>query len=250
MTLSTILILLIFGVLAGFVNTVSAAGSLIAVPSLIFGGLPATDANATNRIGVLFQNMAAVYGFRSKGVRGDNYMWWLALAAIPGAILGALFAVKIDAFLLNKILAILMVVFIFITLFNPLKPTEKVTPRLDTRHKVAGFVSYFFIGIYGGFIQAGTGFFMMATGLLIHRFDIVKTNYYKAFIMFIYTIAALGIFLWKGNVHWAEGLLLAVGMSLGGWIGSRWSVDASEERIKWLMIVVLAVFSVKLWFYS
>jgi len=243
------MILLIFGVLAGFVNTVSAAGSLIAVPSLIFGGLPANDANATNRIGVWFQNVAAVYGFRSKGIKGDTYMWWLALATIPGAILGALFAVKIEAALLNKVLTILMVVFIFITLFNPLKQSQKIEPLLDTKYKIAGLFAYFFIGIYGGFIQAVRVFYD-GCWFANSSFYIVKTNYYKAFIMFIYTLAAIGIFLWKGNIPWAEGLLLATGMSLGGWIGSRWSVDASEEKIKWLMILVLSVFSVKLCFFS
>lgn len=63
---------------------------------------------------------------------------------------------------------------------------------------------FFLIGIYGGFIQAGTGFFIMAAGLLHHRFDLIKTNLYKALVMFTYTIAAVLMFMWKGDILWLQ----------------------------------------------
>ena len=56
------------GFLAAFLNTVGGGGSLFSVPILTFIGLPITMANATSRVAILFQNIFAVGGFRSKGV--------------------------------------------------------------------------------------------------------------------------------------------------------------------------------------
>lgn len=244
-----ILILVAAGILAGFVNAVSAAGSLITLPVLIFTGLGAAEANATNRVGVLSQNISSAYGFRSKGIKTEPYMWWLAGAAVPGAVLGAWFSLKIPDALFNKILSAVMLVFLAVTLTNPLKAGAGKEPRMGAKHKMWGVFLYFLTGIYGGFIQAGSGFFIMAGCLLLHRFDIVKTNYYKAIIMFTYTVAAFLVFLLSGNINWMYGLVLSVGMAIGGFAGSRWSMSASEKWLKVFITVVIVTMAVYLMFF-
>ena len=112
-------------------------------------------------------------------MKGDDYKWWLALACVPGAVIGSLFAVKIPEEIFNKILLGVMLFFLVITIINPLKAKRETEERIYLPYKIAGVVIYFFNGIYGGFIQAGSGFFLMAPMLLLHRFDINKTNYYK-----------------------------------------------------------------------
>jgi hypothetical protein len=237
-------------VAAGFVNAVSAAGSLITLPVLIFTGLSAGEANATNRVGILAQNFSSAMGFRSKGFKTENYMWWLAAAAIPGAILGAWFSLKIPDALFNKILSVVMIVFLIITLTNPLKSMMGSMPRLEPKRKLLGVVTYFFIGMYGGFIQAGSGFFIMAGCMLIHGFDIVKTNHYKAVIMLTYTVAAFLIFLFKGNINWVYGIVLSAGMATGGFMGSRWSISASEKWLKVFITVVIIAMAFYLWVFK
>lgn len=250
MEITTVFIILIGGALAGFVNAVSAAGSLITLPVLIFTGLSAAEANATNRVGILAQNFSSAMGFRSKGFKTENYMWWLAAAAIPGAILGAWFSLKIPDALFNKILSVVMIVFLIITLTNPLKSMVGSMPRMEPKHKVLGVITYFFVGMYGGFIQAGSGFFIMAGCMLIHRFDIIKTNYYKAIIMLTYTVAAFLVFLFKGNINWVYGVVLSAGMATGGFLGSRWSVSASEKWLKVFMTVAIVAMAVYLWVFK
>lgn len=245
-----IIIILVAGLVGGVVNTISAAGSLITLPAFIFAGLNPSVANGTNRIAILFQNTFAVAGFHSKGIKGDRYVWWVSLAAIPGAILGALFAVKIPESSFNKILSVVMLIFLAITLFNPLKHTEKGMERMGTKHKVLGLLAFFVSGLYGGFIQAGAGFFLMASGMLIHKFDIIKTNYYKAFVMMIYTIAALAVFIWAAQINWFYGIVMSIGTSAGGFIGSRWSVDAEAKWIKRVMVMIIVSLSIYLWLYK
>lgn len=49
MTLTEILVLLALGSVAGFINVLSAGGSMITLPLLMFLGLPPQVANGTNR---------------------------------------------------------------------------------------------------------------------------------------------------------------------------------------------------------
>lgn len=244
------LIILIAGIIGGFINAVSAAGSLITLPAFIFAGLTPGAANASNRVAILAQNFSSAYAFRSKGLKPDAYMFWLAAASIPGAVLGAWFSLKIPDALFTKILSVVMVVFLIITLVNPLKNAGGKEERLDTRSKIIGVLLYFCFGIYGGFIQAGTGFFLMGGALLLHRFNIVKTNYYKAVIMFTYTLAAFLVFMFKGNIHWLEGILMGVGMSIGAFFGSRWTIGASEVWIRRVMVVLICSMAAYLWIFK
>ena len=140
--------------------------------------------------------------------------------------------------------------FLFITILNPLKASDEANERIELKHKITGVVLYFFIGIYGGFIQAGSGFFLMAPMLLLHRFGIHKTNYYKVSITLVYTFAALAIFIWKGNINWYYGLVMSAGTSVGGWLTSRWSVTVNEIWMKRLMVCLLLLLTVYVWFFK
>lgn len=177
-------------------------------------------------------------------------MLWVSLAAMPGAVLGAWYSLKIPEELFTKILSGVMVVFLLITLFNPLKLKNDNPPPLTAGRKIAGIVAHFFAGIYGGFIQAGTGFFLMAASLLIHRYDIVKTNYYKAVVMFMYTTAAFCVFFFKGDIQWLQGIVMAIAMSIGGFLGSRWTIVASDIWIKRVIAFLILGMAVYLWFFK
>lgn len=245
-----LLILFIAGIAVAFINTISAAGSLVSLSALMFAGLSSAEANATNRIPIIFQSFFSAKGFESKGIKGDSYKWWLAMACVPGAVIGALFAVKIPAEVFNKILLVVMLLFLVITLVNPLKTKNDAEERMQPKHKIAGVMLYFFIGIYGGFIQAGSGFFLMAPALLLHRFGINKTNYFKVYITLFYTLAALAVFVWKGNIHWYYGMVMSGGTSLGGWLTSRWSVSISEHWMKRLVAMLILLLTLYIWLYK
>jgi len=72
------------------------------------------------------------------------------------------------------------------------------------------------IGFYGGFIQVGVGFLLMASLQFLMKLDLVRVNMFKVFIVLIYTIPALLIFALTDNVNWLLGIFLAIGNILGG----------------------------------
>jgi len=249
MDLLNALIILVAGFISGFMNTVAGGGSLLTLPILIFMGLPPSIANATNRVAIFTQNVFAVSGFKSKGLFNWSYSLWLGVSAIFGAIIGAKIAVDISGELFNRILAIIMVLVVLWTVINPYKPSQNDNEKISTKQYATGSVVFFLIGIYGGFIQAGVGFIIMAALTNINGFSLVKTNSIKVFVVLIYTSAALLVFILEDQINWLFGITLAIGNASGGWFASRWSVDKGDRWIKRILIVTVIAFSIRLWFF-
>lgn len=243
------IVLVLIGVIVGFINVISGGGSLITLPVLIFFGLESTVANASNRIGNMAQNIFALAGFKSKGVRYDKYVYFLGIAAALGAILGTYMALKIPDKAFNKILAFVMLIVVVFTIFSPNLSVKNLSERISKQHKALGFIAFFVIGIYGGFIQAGTGLLIMAALAIINRFSFVKINTYKVIIVLFYLSIALFIFLINGKINWAYGLSLGLGTSVGGWVASRWSLQQGDEWIKRFMLLSVSALAIKLWFF-
>ncbi len=240
--------LLLFGtgIAAGFLNTVAFGGSLLALPMLIFLGLEAAVANGTNRIAIFFQNFSAIMGFRRKGISDFNYSIFLAIPAVIGAIIGAIIAIDIKDSVFNLILAVVMLVMLILTLLNP---TERLKDRIENRSKnskIIVMIVFFFIGIYGGFIQAGVGLLIITALRLFTGMDLVRTNAIKVFVIFFYTVIALGIFISQGKINWYLGPTLAVGNASGAWLGSHWAVSKGEKWIKVMLIAAVIAFATRL----
>ncbi len=241
-----IVLLLGTGIFAGFLNTVAFGGSLLALPMLIFLGLEAAVANGTNRVAIFCQNFSAIMGFRRKGVFDFSYSILLAIPAVLGAAIGAIIAIDIKDEVFNLILAVVMIVMLVLTLLNP---TERLKDRSEsgqTRSKIITMVVFFFIGIYGGFIQAGVGMLIITALRLLTGMDLVRTNAIKVFVIFFYTVVALGIFIINGKVNWYLGPTLAVGNACGAWLGSHWAVEKGEKWIKVVLIVAVVAFAIRL----
>lgn len=244
-----LLILTGAGIIAGFINVVAGGGSLLTLPLLIFMGLPSTIANATNRVAIFSQNIFAVAGFRSKGVSAFPYSIYIAISALVGATIGAKISVDLDDALFNRIIAVVMIVVLILTLFTPSRSVDSNEEKTDLKSTVLGVLVFFFVGLYGGFIQAGIGFVMIAALTRINKFSLVKTNSAKVFVALVYTSAALVVFILEDVIDWPHGLALALGNSTGGWVASRWSVKKGDKWIKRFLVVAVSAMAVKLWFF-
>lgn len=245
--------LLIIGVgfIAGFLNTVAGGGSLISLPVLIFLGLPGSVANATNRVAIMAQNVFAVTGFNSKGVKLPlPYSLFLAAASLAGGFIGAQLAVDIRDALFNRILAIIMILVVLSIALEKRLHYRQQTERLTVPSQIAGILAFLLLGIYGGFIQAGIGFLVIAALTHINHFSLVKTNYIKVFAALLYTGISIIVFALENKIAWLTGLVLAIGQGFGGWYASRWSVDKGDVWIRRIMVVAVIILAIKLWLFS
>ena len=240
------LLILGVGLAAGFLNTVAGGGSLLTLPVLILAGLSPLVANATNRVAIAVQNVFSVAGFKSKGFFYPRYTGLLAVTATMGSILGAKVAIDISGELFQRILAIVMIGVLCIIIFNRRWKWQPEKELLDWKHQWGGAIFFFFIGIYGGFIQAGVGFIIMAMLNLYNGLDLVKTNSIKVGVVLIYTLAALIVFALEGSINWRYGFLLSIGNGVGGWLASRWSVQKGEKWIRPILVVSILAMAIKL----
>ncbi len=244
-----LILLVIVGFVAGVINTIAGGGSLLTLPMLIFMGLPSNVANGTNRIAILIQNFSSGAGFKSKGVSSFPFSLHLGLSAMVGSIIGAYLAamyVKDDVF--NKILGVVMVIVVVFIVFKPKTSMKELEERVKGKYFWLAIIIFFFIGIYGGFIQAGTGIFILLTLSTLNHFTLIKSNAAKTTIVIVYTIASVAVFAFAGLINYKYGLIMAIGNASGAWLSSRWSVKKGDGIVKIFLIVVVIVMATKLWF--
>lgn len=234
------------GFLAGFINTLAGSGSLITLPMLIFMGLPANVANGTNRVAILLQNIAGVSRFRQSGVLDLRGAVMLSLPAILGSIVGARIAVGVDELVLRRVIGVIMLVMLFVILVRPQRWLQGTLERLEGFPNWKQLATFFAIGVYGGFIQAGVGIFLLAGLVLGVGYDLVRANAVKVSIALLFTISALGVFISSNQVNWTAGLILAVGNMLGAWFAAKVAVERGAVWVHRLLIVVVAVASAHL----
>lgn len=212
-------------------------------------GLPSSIANGTNRIAILIQNFFSSAGFKSKGITTFPFSIWLGISALFGAIVGAyLGAIYFKDEIFNKILAIVMILVVFYMIFKPKLSFNELTERTTGKYFWIQVIVFFFIGIYGGFIQAGTGIFIILVLNSIGHISLVKSNAIKAIVVILYTLSALAIYAYNDKIDYAMGFTLAIGNASGAWLASRWSVKKGDGLVRWFLIIMVSVMALKLWF--
>jgi uncharacterized protein len=242
MTWFEVILLVVSGILAGFVNTLAGGGSIISLSLFIFLGLPADVANGTNRIGVLLQTLTSVFTFGQKKVLDFRKGAWLGIPAVIGSIIGAQVAVDIDRNTFEKAIAIVLLLMIFFIVFKP----SVWMGNAEKAAKKPGWLQLFFfflIGVYGGFVQVGVGYFLLAALVLVAGFDLVKANALKVWIVLLYTPFALLVFIKNDQVDWAFGLTHAAGNIIGAYIASNMAIKKGAGFVKWVIIIVIILTS-------
>ncbi len=237
-----ILILFCVGIVAGVINVMAGGGSSLTLPALIFIGLDSSVANGTNRIGILLQSISATLSYRQEKISEIEKSMKLAALTLPGAVLGALVSLKISNEWFDRILGLVMIG-IIVSMLIPQK-FEVITSG-ERRSRLI-YPVMFAVGFYGGFIQVGVGFLIMAALYHMLRMNLIRVNMHKVFITMLFTIPTLIIFIWTGNVNWMFGLSLAAGSAIGGWWAARFSIKGGEKVVRYVMVLAIFIIALKL----
>ncbi len=228
------------GTAAGFINVLAGGGSLLTMPAMIFLGMPPATANGTNRVALLVQNVTVVGEFRRRGFSDFRTSLLLAACTVPGAIAGAVAAVHIDPVLFKRLLALVMVA-VLVAVLGPRPRRGAGRPRI-----LATALAMVGVGFYGGFMQAGVGFLIIATLHRLMGLDLVRVNMHKVFVIMVYTVPSLVVFAASGNVQWLAGLVLGLGNAAGGWVGIHLQVTRGEGVVRTVLVAAVLAMAVKL----
>ena len=237
---------IVIGFLAGFINVFAGGGSLLTLPLLIFMGLPANVANGTNRIALIAQNIVATTSFKQQKVLDFKQGIFLIIPACVGSVIGAIIAVNINEQVLEYTIGVLLVIMFGFILFKPEKWLVKPEEKKIVKPSLVQIIVFFLIGLYGGFIQAGIGFFLVAALVMIVGVDLVKANALKLFIVLIYNSLAFVVFVFNHQVDYKTGLTLAIGNMLGAFVASRLAVKKGPQLVRYILLFALIISASKL----
>jgi len=243
------ILVILAGLVAGFINTLAGSGSLITLPLLMFLGLPANVANGTNRISILLQSLVGSAGFVRQKQLDIKTGFWLAVPTVIGSIAGALFALELNDRIMERAIGILLVMMFFMVLFKPEIWLKGKQSGSTVRVNWVTILIFFVIGLYGGFIQAGVGFFLLGGLVLGAGFDLIRANALKNLLVFLYTPFALAVFIIHHQVDYKAGLILATGSMLGAWIATKIAVERGTVFVRYVLLIAMLGSAVKLIFF-
>lgn len=232
----------LLGVFAGVINMMAGGGSNLILPVLMMFGIPADIANGTNRIGVLMQSASGMHGFSKAGKLPTDDLPAIIWPTLLGGLIGALVASFAPVSVLKPMLLITMLSVAALVAFKPkwLVHAQDVQPRsvAETPKARASLVA---VGIYGGFVQAAAGFVLLPVLAGLLRYDLVRANALKVCCTLSFTLVALAIFIWRGQVMWDVGLVLAACSAFGARLGVKTAIKLKPDTLRKILFVMTLV---------
>lgn len=246
--LTLLLLMVLAGFAAGWVDAVVGGGGLIQLPALVLGFPGASPAQllATNKISSIFGTATSSITYVRR-IRPDlRTALPMALVASLGAIAGALIGVNIPKSAFNPIILAMLVLVGAYTLFKPSVGQVTALRYAGTRHAVTAMVVGFVIGVYDGALGPGTGSFLVfaLVGLLGYAF--LEASAKAKIANFATNLGALVIFIPGGHVMWGVGLVMAAANIAGGYVGARTAVARGSTFVRVVFMVVIVAFVVRI----
>ena len=234
-----IALLCLAGFLAGGINTIAGGGSNLTLPLLLMLGLPADVANGTNRVGIWLQCITGVGAFDRHDALPRTAVIPVFIPTLSGGLAGALLAVALPNLYLKPVLLLCILTMALVMLLRPdtIAPPPGTQARSPGEHRLAWW-GLFGAGVYGGFVQAGVGFILLAVLTAGLRYDLLRANALKMSCALAFTTVALGVFIVFGKVSWVPGLILALGAMAGAWLSVKIAVNISQAALRRILFAL------------
>jgi hypothetical protein len=165
---------------------------------------------------------------------------------VLGSFVGALLAVDVDDQVFQRVLAFAMIAMLVPMLIKPERWITGKPGEVEVRLTFLRFVLFFAIGVYGGFLKAGVGIFLLAALVLEIGYDVIRANAVKIVVTLASAVVSLAIFSANLKVNWAAGLVLACGSMTGAWLATRVASDKGAAWVRWFVIVIVSASAAQL----
>lgn len=268
MSLTEYAAIMLAGLVAGTVNTIIGAGSLITFPLLVAIGVPPLTANVSNSVGLVPGAVTGAWGFRRE-LAGQ----WAAvgrmtvLSGVGGVAGGLLLLQAPGAF--GVVVPWLLVLAAGLAAAQPRVAdtlrrrenlaalargetlTEPPPPGLAdavTRPLGPGLaLGILATGVYGGYFGAAQGVILLALLGIAWSADLHRANGAKVVLAGVANLVSAFVFAVSGEVDWAITALIAVGAAAGGVLGARLGRRIPAPVLRTVIVVVGLGAAVALW---
>ena len=236
------LVLVVSGIIVGFVNTLAGGATIISITTFMVLGLPLSMANGTNRVPVVLQNFTSCVTFFRKKLLDMRLGLKLAIPTVVGNVIGSQVASTVDEDIFRVCLGVvLLVVLGFMAFSNERRLREGGVATAPVVVRPWHYVAFLLIGFYSGYIYVGLGYLILAVAMMSMKMDLVRANALKGFIVLVSTPFALAVFMLNGQVNYFYGLVHAVGNILGAYIASQYAVGWGVRFLRLFMVIVILV---------
>lgn len=248
-SLTTLLLLVCAGALAGWIDAVVGGGGLIQLPALLLvPGMAPIQAVATNKIGSIAGTTVSAMTYLRQVKIDKSVTLPGAVFAFCGAIMGALVASKIpeDAFT-----PIILVVLVAVGIFTLAKPSLGAEARLryvdrPRMHHGVSWLIGLCVGLYDGALGPGTGSFMVIGLVALVGFSFLQASASAKIMNWATNFGSLVFFVPAGLVVWKAGLAVAAGNIIGGFFGAKLAISKGSGFVRVVFVVVLSALVIKL----
>jgi hypothetical protein len=244
LSFSTLSMLWLAGLLAGFVDSIAGGGGIISLPALLATGMPPHLALGTNKLQGTCGSMTSTFNYSRKGLVNLNEIPLGVMFTAVGALAGTLTVQVLSAdFLRQIILFLLIAVFIYTWISPDLgKLDQRPSMAAPAFFGCAGMV----LGFYDGFFGPGTGSFWTIVLVVVLGLNLKKATAHTKVFNFTSNVVALGAFFYAKQVVVSAGLVMGAGQMLGAFIGSRLVIQKGTGFVRVFFLVVVAATILKL----
>lgn len=245
MEIFNLIIIGLLGILTSFFATVSGGAALIYIPVLIFFGLPPSVAIATNRFSSLGL-ITSLYKFIKAGKVIYKIALPLMIFATVGSFIGANLLLKINEDLLQKMVAIFIILIVLLMIFKKDVGVEEKIIQISKKRNVLGYVLSFLIGIYAGLLGAAFATFLSYLLIFVFGLTFIKSAGTRTLIGLPVVIIATIVFIIGGRVDFLYGVALLIGRAIGGYLGAGFAIKHGEKYARAIFIIIALIAGIKL----
>ncbi|MDB5799737.1 MAG: hypothetical protein JWL63_676 [Rhodocyclales bacterium] len=233
---------------AGLVDAVVGGGGLIQLPLLltVFPAAPIAVLFGTNKLSSVAGTFTAAVHYSLRISIPRKIAVPAALAALPGAALGAAAVSLLPA---NTVRPLVLVLLVIVGAYTWMRPEfgryqnhGLVRKSIPTVAALTGFG----LGFYDGFFGPGTGSFLVFAFVRLFGLDMVHASASAKLVNLATNFAALAFFLLHQGVMWKVGLVMAVANVFGAQLGSHLTLKHGSGFVRWMLLAIVLLLVVKL----
>ena len=240
-----LVLIVLAGFGAGFINALAGGGSFLTFPSLLAAGLPAIDANATSTVALFPAQVATTYAYRGTlreslddpRINGKI----LAIISLVGGLAGAILLLLTPESIFARSVPFLLGGATLVFAFGMVMPKDAAKPLLGP---IGILIVQVLVSIYGGYFGGGIGILMLAALTLYGLHDIVLMNSLKMLLAALMNATATAAFVLSGRIHWLEAVILSAGSIAGGFAGAHAGSRIPPLYVRLFVIVIGVALSI------
>jgi uncharacterized membrane protein YfcA len=239
-------ILLFFAAaIAGTLNAVAGGGSFVSFPVLLFTGVPAVEANATNTVALWPGLAASTVVYLKRLDAPARLLLPLLVTSLAGGWVGALLLLHTpQRTFLHLVPWLLLSGTLLFAFGNQIRAIAGRTSVVeDLRHLswpaiLVSSVVQLLLAVYGGYFGAGIGFVILGMLAALGMRDVLAMGAIRTLLAAACNVAAVVTFIWAGAVLWPQCLVMLAGALTGGWFGAHFAQKADPRKMRYAVIGV------------